>query len=123
MNIQQILALKPKKMSYEDKVKAISKLVKEARKEFGNSEDVIEAPSVNSTTGLKPLKYCSDEDKCALAEIAMANIDTTAIEASGCVSAVVAGLEDQAYVAKRLELIATNPVLCNLSVKSAVSKY
>lgn len=123
MNITGILAQKAKKVSYETKVEQIVETVKAARKEYGNSKDVIEAPVVNSTTGMKPLKYCSDEDKCALVEICMAHIETTAIEASGCVGAVVSGLEDQAYIAKRLELIATSPILCNLGVKSTVSKY
>ena len=123
MTLNEILTQDPKQVTFTEKVQQIGTAIRAARADFGNENEVINPPSVNTVSGVKPLKYTTDEDKCALAEEILKAIDVKAIEAATVVAGVTKALEEDAYAAKRLELIATDKTLCNITTKVTASKY
>ena len=116
MTISQILETKPKKMSATDKIVAISSVVANAREIYGNTElSITPAKSINTCNGQIPLAYISNEDKLAVVAQEVQTIKIKAIEATQATEGTV-------FEQEVLKLIATNPVLSNLS-PAIESKY
>lgn len=98
-----------------DKLESISKLVADIRKSYGNSDHTIEVPYVNTVDGMVSLKYVDDDSKLTLAERAIKSITIEATEACE-------GTEGLLFDKEIEWLVATNAVLCNLSISTG-SRY
>jgi len=105
MTMTQIL--NSKNMSSATKIKEIKKIIKEAKKAYGNTGKKIKLDKVNTCNGQQSIKYLSDEDKLALVEVEIDNIRSQAIASVECTQGMV-------FDKKVTELIACNPVLSNL---------
>jgi len=99
------------KMEASEKLEAINKKVKKARKAYGNEDVVIATPRVHTCDGLVDLKYLSDADKAALAAQEITSIRIRAIEATEATEGAVLTREIE-------RLLATNSTLVNILAAS-----
>jgi len=107
MTISQILETPNKKMNPSVKLKAIKKIVKAARESYGNTDIEIDTAPVNSCVGRVQIQYVSEKDKLALIKTAVEDIRVRAMEATECTTGIV-------FDKKVEELVAINPILCNI---------
>jgi len=122
MTINKILNTKT--MKPVAKIEAIEKLAKKAAKVNGTTIN----PTVvtyNTCDGLTELKYATPKDKVILARETMRSIDREAISAANSLKALVnnPALEEEVYHAKRLELIATNPLLQSIGTTVSEDRF
>ena len=90
------------------KLKEIAEVVSKARKKYGNEDFESESPMVATTEGYVRMSGLSSNDRLALAEKAILNIKTAALEAFEQNPAIVVNKEIE-------KAIATNDVLINLT--------
>ena len=95
-------------MAASEKVGAIASIVEKARENYGNSDMDITIPEVSTCEGITDLSLMSDDDKVAIAERSVSNIIQTAVEFTKEEEGIVLDKEIE-------RLVATNPVLVNLS--------
>lgn len=101
--------------SAEAKLTDLAQLVTEIRGNYGNYNIVIDVPYVNTSDGMVAFKYIDAESKVVFAGQAVREATVEAVE--------ICEATQGAVLDKELEsLIATDPILCNLSVTSG-SKY
>ena len=101
--------------SSEAKLQDLINLVSGIRKEYGNSDIEIDVPYVNTPEGMVSFMYLDDESKVAFAGQAVREATVEAVE--------ICEATQGAMLDKELEsLVATCPILCNLSSTSG-SKY
>ena len=101
-------------MSSAKKLAKITETVKSCRKKYGNTDLEVEAPEVNTINGVESMDYLSDDDKLALADSCITQIRHEAIEE---VKTNPLAILDEEVIA----LIATSPVLTNLSSTNSAS--
>jgi hypothetical protein len=94
-------------LSNSEKVAELASITTKARKDYGNTEQDIGEPTVNTSEGLKNIKYLNDEDKVAIAKTEFKIILNTAVASVDCQEGTVLDSE-----VKRL--VAINPVLVNI---------
>jgi len=113
-NMKLSKILNNKKMSSAKKLAKITETVKSCRKKYGNTDLEVEAPEVNTINGVESMDYLSDDDKLALAGSCITQIRHEAIEE---VKTNPLAILDEEVIA----LIATSPVLTNLSSTNSAS--
>jgi hypothetical protein len=113
MNISEIIAQDSKKVSDADKVEQLGTLVATARKAYSNQDSKIECPTINTTDGFFSIEHLTAATKLKLAAAEATRIRIAAIEAAK---------QDGVNANKVIEeLIATSPVLVNLTETSTFS--
>lgn len=113
MTFNEILTNKDSVAS--EKLKQLVELVYDIREAYGNTEAEIDIPYVNTPDGMVSLTYLDDESKVALAGQSVRAASIEAVE--------ICEATQGAVLDKEIEgLIATDPILCNLTASSG-SKY
>lgn len=103
--------LNKKKTSASDKLAAVAAVVAAARGAYGNEESAIPAPQVNTIDGMMSFVHLSDESKVEVVKAEAHSIRVHAIEFA---EGVEGGVADK----KIEELLATSPVMANLTAGS-----
>lgn len=108
MNMLEILNNEDKKVTNVQKLEKIGTIVASARKAYGNEDAKIDSPDIETVDGLTPLVHLSPKAKVDLAKRAVTSVKMAAVEAQKRNSAV--------NINKKIEeLIATSPILVNIS--------
>ena len=94
--------------STEAKLQDVATLVSSIRTKYGNRDVEIDMPEVNTDSGIMKLSYLSNEDKL---ELAKRCIKDAIIVAAEEVEANQGTLFDRVVE----QIVATSPVLCNIS--------
>ena len=100
--------LRDEDMKSAEKLTLVQDIVETARKMYGNEDVTINVPDVNTTAGMKSLKYLSDDSKVAVASTAFDTIVNIAIEAHTDTQGMMLDREIES-------LIACDPILVNLA--------
>jgi hypothetical protein len=93
-----------------EKVSQINAVVAKARAAYGNENLEISEPEIYTLSGLQDLAMLSDESKVAIVELEIEKIKTQAVE-------FVKNTEGAVLDRKIEELIATSPLLANITAK------
>lgn len=112
MTLTQILNSKKKAAK---KLEMVAEVVAKARKKYGNTDEEITSPEVNTTEGMTDLAYLTDADKVVMASKEINSIRVKAIESTKVTEGTVLDREIE-------RLLAINPVLANLDSTSG-SEY
>lgn len=112
MTLTQILNSKKK---VAKKLEMVAEVVAKARKKYGNTDEEITSPEVNTTEGMTDLAYLTDADKVVMASKEINSIRVKAIESTKVTEGTVLDREIE-------RLLAINPVLANLDSTSG-SEY
>ena len=112
MTLTQILNSKKKAPK---KLEMVAEVVAKARKKYGNTDEEITSPEVNTTEGMTDLAYLTDVDKVAMATKEINSIRVKAIESTKVTEGTILDREIE-------RLLAINPVLTNLDSASG-SEY
>jgi len=100
--------LKDKETSDSEKLEAIGNIVTEARHAYGNTDQDISSPEMNTTYGMMDVAELEDDSKLAIIKAEVQALKSRALEFAKCNEGV--------NVQKKMEeLIATNPVLANIT--------
>lgn len=106
MSITKILTAE--KTSAEDKLAGVAEVVAKARNAYGNEEEVIRAPRVNTAHGSMPFDTLEDDSKVETLRHEVGRIKVLAIEC--------AEQNPGTNINKKIEeLIAINPFFVNVS--------
>jgi len=106
MSITKILS--NENSSAEEKIAAIAETVAKARASYGNEEAVIDDPFVSTTYGEMRFSNLEDDSKLSFIRNEVMKIKVSACEATEQKQGVNVGRRVE-------ELIATNPILVNMS--------
>ena len=94
-------------LSASDKLAQVSKLVSLAREHYGNEEHTVSSPDVNTTEGMMSFSHLTPESKAYILRNEVQRIRAAAVEYSRSVEGGI--------ISKKVEeLVATNPMLCNI---------
>jgi hypothetical protein len=107
MNITHVLTNKD--LSDEEKVKTVASIVTDIRNEYGNEDITINAPEINTADGSTNLIYLANDSKVAVAFEETKRIKREAIEYARMYKGININK-------KIMELIATSPILVNISI-------
>ena len=108
MSISKVLEQDKKDVSDSQKLSQIVEMVAAARSAYGNEDIEIKAPVIGTVNGDMDLKFVCDATKLVLVKNEVTRIKVTSIEA--CKS--TEGVNMKKVIE---ELVATSPVLVNLS--------
>jgi len=113
MKLNEVLA--SEELSDALKIEKIAAIVDKARAAYGNCENEIDEPEINTVSGLQDLAMLCNESKLAVVESEISNIKTIAIEFTKAFQG--------AKLDKKIEeLIAISPILTNIA-KTVDSEY
>lgn len=112
MSIIKILA--DKNIEDSAKLEQVAEIVAKARKDYGNTKDVVKASEVNTPYGVASFDSLLDDAKVHYLSGEVQRIRAAAIEFGK-------GTEGANVNKKLEELIATNPMFCNIVNKSEYS--
>lgn len=104
-----------KDTNHGERIEALAEVIATAREKYGNTDDNIEAPEVNTTAGLQDIDMLSAHDKLIVARTEFGKIKVAAVE--------FAKATEGAVLDKKIEeLLALNPVMTNIT-KTIESDY
>lgn len=98
-----------------EKLLQLAKIVSKAREAYGNTEETLTSPRVNSTEGFVDMKYLSNDDKLVIAKQQIRHITMEVIATTDMVEGAVFDKEFE-------RLLSLNPHLSHITSKTD-SKY
>jgi hypothetical protein len=106
MSITKVLS--NEKTSAEEKLEEVANIVAGAREAYGNSEEDVTVPRVNTTNGSMPFDMLDNDSKAEVLRSEVASVKAAAIE--------YCEQREGANLNKKIEeLLATNGFFCNIA--------